>query len=91
MTLRSVFGHVARDPVERVNTILLASDQPLTATRMRAAVDGLPSDLAPVALLAASRLRPGLSGGTVYTDDKAPVEWLVDASLVQVATEGGER
>ena len=28
---------------------------------------------------------PGLRGGTVYTDDRAPVEWLVDASLAQVA------
>ena len=36
-------------------------------------------------LEAADRLEPGLSGGTVYTDDKAPVEWLIDASLAQVA------
>jgi predicted O-methyltransferase YrrM len=84
-TMRSVFAHVARDPVEPVNTILLASNKPLTAARMRAAIDPLPSDLAPLALLAASRLRPGLSGGTVYTDDEAPVEWLVDESIVAYA------
>ncbi|MEA2280493.1 MAG: hypothetical protein QOK21_1100 [Solirubrobacteraceae bacterium] len=89
-TMRSVFAHVARDPVEPVNTILLASDAPLTSARMRGAVEPLPSDLAPLALLAASRLRPGLSGGTVYTDDKAPVEWLVDESIVAYAA-GGKR
>ena len=49
----------------------------------------LSSDLQPVAVRAASRLRPGLSGGTVYTDDHAPVEWLVDESLVKYAA-GGE-
>ena len=31
----------------------------------------------------ADRLEKGLSGGTVYTDDRAPVEWLVDASLAR--------
>ena len=32
---------------------------------------------------------PPLRGGDVYTDDHAPVEWLVDASIVQEAA-GGE-
>ena len=45
------------------------------------------ADLRPVALRAAARLRPGLSGGTVYTDDHAPVEWLVDESLVEYAAD----
>jgi spermidine synthase len=89
-TLRSVFGHVARDPVKTVNTVLLASDAPLTADRMRGAVERLPPDLVPVALNAASRLEPGLGGGAVYTDDKAPVEWLVDESIVAYAA-GGKR
>jgi hypothetical protein len=30
---------------------------------------------------AAGRLAPALSGGQVFTDDRAPVEWLVDLSL----------
>jgi spermidine synthase len=32
-----------------------------------------------------SRLRPPLHGGEVYTDDRAPVEWLIDRSLVEYA------
>jgi predicted membrane-bound spermidine synthase len=32
-----------------------------------------------------ARLHPPLSGGRVYTDDRAPVEWLIDRSLVQYA------
>ena len=37
---------------------------------------------------AAARLAPALPGGAVYTDDRAPVEWLIDASIVHVAAEG---
>jgi hypothetical protein len=33
-------------------------------------------------------LAPGLRGGRVYTDDVAPVEWLIDASIVEVAASG---
>lgn len=33
----------------------------------------------------AARLEPARRGGPVYTDDKAPVEWLIDGSLAKVA------
>ena len=32
--------------------------------------------------------RPGCGAASVYTDDRAPVEWLIDASIVQVAADG---
>ena len=32
-----------------------------------------------------ARLRPSLRGGETYTDDRAPVEWLIDRSLVEYA------
>ena len=35
--------------------------------------------------LTGGRLRPPLRGGSVYTDDRAPVEWLIDRSLVEYA------
>ena len=50
---------------------------------------GLPADLRPLAQRSAARLAPRLRGGTVYTDDKAPVEWLVDKSIVEYAAGGG--
>ena len=34
------------------------------------------------------RSGPGVRGGDVYTDDKAPVEWLIDESIVAVAAKG---
>ena len=84
-TLRSVFREVARDPLNPTNTILMGSDAPLSSGSLLAAARSLPEDLRPLATRAAGRLRPGLDGGRVYTDDHAPVEWLVDESLVQYA------
>ncbi|MDO9354869.1 MAG: fused MFS/spermidine synthase, partial [Solirubrobacteraceae bacterium] len=45
--------------------------------------------LATTALATVARLEPGFEGGTVYTDDKAPVELLIDGSLAKIATGGG--
>ena len=44
--------------------------------------------LRPLAREAAQRLSAPLPGGDVYTDDLAPVEWLIDGSILKVAAEG---
>jgi spermidine synthase len=87
-TMGSVFGHVVRDPAQDVNTQLMAADVPLSAARLRAAAARMDPELAPVARAAADRLAPAPGGGRVFTDDVAPVEWLIDASIVQVAADG---
>jgi spermidine synthase len=87
-TLGSVFRYVARDPVKRTNTILIASDTEPSRTVLERAEFGLPTDLRPLANDAAARLAAPLGGGEVYTDDHAPVEWLVDASIVHEAADG---
>jgi spermidine synthase len=87
-TLSEVFPYVARDPLEDVNTLLVAAEEEPTADNLRAAAETLPADLRPIALNTASRLAPKLSGGEVYTDDHAPVEWLIDSSIVQEAAGG---
>jgi predicted membrane-bound spermidine synthase len=88
-TLRSVFGHLARDPLEPTNTLLVAADGPVSAARLRGAAATLPRDLRGLALRTAARLGRPLPGGAVYTDDRAPVEWLIDKSIVEYAA-GGE-
>ncbi|MET0838087.1 MAG: fused MFS/spermidine synthase [Marmoricola sp.] len=85
-TMRASFGddRVWRDAVNDTSTILLATKGDYDpAQRLREA--DLPDAVRPVAVDAAARLEPGLRGGSVYTDDRAPVEWLIDASLAQVA------
>jgi spermidine synthase len=87
-TMRAVFPTVVRDPSEDVNTILLATGAAASPAALRAAAPTLAPELRALAGKTASRLVPGLRGGRVYTDDVAPVEWLVDASLVKVAASG---
>ena len=49
----------------------------------------LPAELRPVARRGRRAAAPRrCAGGRVYTDDVAPVEWLVDTSIVEVAAEG---
>jgi spermidine synthase len=88
-TIGEVFPHLLRDPIEDTNTLIVASDAPLSAARLREAAGGMPDGLRGTALAAAGRIEPPLKGGDVYTDDKAPVEWLIDKSIVDYAA-GGE-
>ena len=57
----------------------------ISAARLEAVATELPFDLRPIALAAAARLAPRLPGGEVYTDDHAPVEWLIDDSPLEYA------
>jgi hypothetical protein len=66
----------------------VASEAPLSAEHLREAAGAMPAGLRGTALAAAARLQPGLRGGEVYTDDKAPVEWLIDKSIVDYAADG---
>lgn len=86
-TVRTALPEVARDPVRDTNTVLVASRRPIDAARLRT-TPGVPEALRPTAAAAAQRLGPGLRGGSVWTDDRAPVEWLIDSSIVQVAAGG---
>jgi spermidine synthase len=87
-TMSRVFRTVLRDPVKDTNSVLLGSEAAASASTLDAAARSLPPDLAAVTAAAAARLAPALPGGAVYTDDRAPVEWLIDASIVHVAAEG---
>src|SRR3954462_5478636 len=49
-TMASSFAHVARDPVEPTNTLLLASRRPITAGALLRAAQTLPAGLRPLAL-----------------------------------------
>ena len=88
-TLAAVFPTVVRDPSQPVNTLLLATFGDASGARLRRNAASLPAQLRPLALEAAERIEPRLPGGSVYTDDRAPVEWLIDASIVEFASRGG--
>ena len=86
-TLADVFETVVRDPIEDTNTLLLASDGQASGDRLAAAIPSLPEDLRVIAARESQRLEPRLEGGEVYTDDVAPVEWLIDRSILGYAND----
>jgi spermidine synthase len=82
-TMRTALPHVMRDPIEPTNTMLVASRGDLSTNRLATA--HVAPELRPTLKAAAAQLGPALRGGSIYTDDKAPVEWLVDTSIVHYA------
>jgi spermidine synthase len=84
-TMGEVFPTVLRDPIEPTNTLLLGTEGEASSRRLRLEARDLDPPLRPLAVRQAARLGPRLDGGTVYTDDRAPVEWLIDRSILGYA------
>ena len=85
-TIAEVFPVTLRDPLEDVNTLVMGGQRG-SADNLRAMAFGLAPELRPIARAGAARLGPPLPGGEVYTDDRAPVEWLIDRSILGYAAE----
>ena len=86
-TMAAVFSEVLRDPIEDTNTLLVAGEAPISARTLLEGLRELPPDLQKVAALAGARIGPRLPGDRVYTDDHAPVEWLIDRSILGYASD----
>ncbi len=86
-TMATSFPRVLRYPIEPTNTLLVGGDGGLSAARLRRNAEALPVPLRSLARVAAAKLAPRLPGGEVYSDDRAPVEWLVDSSLLEYAND----
>jgi spermidine synthase len=83
-TLRAEFPVVWRDPVNPTNSLVIAGTEPLSPARVSA--PGLAAALHGLAGTVRARIEPGLAGGSVYTDDRAPVEWLTDLAILRYAS-----
>ena len=84
--MAAAFDTVLRDPVESTNTLLLGTDARAGAAPLRrAARRRMHGRLAKLATADAARIGPRLAGGEVFTDDRAPVEWLTDRQLIGYA------
>jgi spermidine synthase len=83
-TMADVFGVVLRDPIEDENTLMFGAASG-SARHLHKMAAELPSELQTIALGEVARLGFALPGGEVYTDDRAPVEWLVDRSILGYA------
>jgi spermidine synthase len=85
--VRSAFPNVSAYDITELSTLLVAGDQPPDAGRLLNASRRVPPDLRSLVLSTLSGLRPAMVGEHAYTDDRAPVEWLIDRSIVSYAAE----
>jgi spermidine synthase len=87
-TMSAAFPTVLRNPVEPTNTVLVGSEATASAATLeRAARNVIPDELDELVRATAGRLEARLEGRSVYTDDRAPVEWLTDRTLLGYAAE----
>jgi spermidine synthase len=86
-TMAEAFPTVLRDPIEPTNTLLVASEAPISGGHLLGSIRHLPRGLQQLAAVEGGRLEPRLEGGEVYTDDLAPVEWLIDRSILGYAAD----
>ncbi len=92
-TLLEVFpsAHVIDVP-DSFNAIVVATVQPSEASNLLANLPGLEEDefLYPAALQATANLRPTIPGEVIFTDDRASIEWMTNA-LVLDFVRGGSK
>ncbi len=93
-TLLKVFPTVhTLDVPNSYNTILVGTRQPTQAANLAANLAALPTDASPVLRAAlqsaALSLVPTVPSSMVFTDDRAPVEWIVDSMVIEFVLEGG--
>lgn len=93
-TLLDVFPTVhTLDVPNSYNTILYATRQPTVADNLQANLAALPQEthtILRVALsLAPQALRPTVASNVRFTDDKAPVEQVVDSMVIEFLLNGG--
>jgi hypothetical protein len=92
--MQQVFPSVhTLDVPNSYNTILVATTTPTAAENLMRNLAALPPDTNPLlaqAISTANRaLRPTLASDVLFTDDRAPVETIVNAMLVDYFTGGG--
>ncbi len=75
------------------NTILVATRQPTSQSNLAANLAGLPGYASPIlkAVLtsAVQNVRPTVQSTVLFTDDRAPVETIVDSMVINFLTGGG--
>jgi hypothetical protein len=84
-TMRAAFPAVRREIYDAGTTLLVASAAPASRARLVGNLASLPAPLRRLGRDAAGRLTTPLGGGAVYTDDRAPMEWLLDRDIIQGA------
>jgi len=87
-TLAAVFPRVYRWQALRFNALVIGTEQPLTSTVLTRARDLAPARLRSLLRLLERQAEPIAPARDPWTDDRAPVEWVVDRMIINAAREG---
>lgn len=87
-TMRDVFPSVYSFEAGRFNELVIATNQPSSADGPASRISAMPPQVAALVQKILPKLVEVQPGGTILTDDKAPVEWLTDQMIIDYAVEG---
>jgi len=89
-TMRDVFPSVYTFETGQFNQLVVATKKRTRVTDLGERTSAMPPGVTQLARDVTPYLVDVQPGGTVLTDDKAPVEWLTDQMIVNYATQGQE-
>jgi hypothetical protein len=89
-TLATEFPQVVVWPALRFNDLVvgLSAATPPSVLRRRLAGAAVPAPVRPLTRLLSAQMQPRGPSAHPWTDDRAPVEWLTDAMIVDYAARG---
>ena len=85
--VRSEFEHLVAFDITEISTLLIAGERAPSGTRVLRQMATVHPEVRSLFARTARGLRPPIVGEKAFTDDRAPVEWLIDRSLVSYAAD----
>jgi len=87
-TMRDVYPSVYSFSTGQFNELVIATKQPSSLGDLQTRMDAMPPQVVKLLKGISPKLTEVHPGGTILTDDKAPVEWLTDQMIIDYATAG---
>lgn len=87
-TMRDVFPSVVQVRVDEFNSVIIGERLVLDDATRRARLASVPPLVGSVAAAFADKLQIVAAGGTILTDDHAPIEWVTDGAIVAYLQQG---
>jgi spermidine synthase len=88
-TMNEVYEYVYAFDAGEFNTIVIATGEETGAATLRKNLSGAPAVVRPLADEIAGKIVPFEGSGPILTDDKAPVEWMTDLTILEYVRDGG--
>jgi spermidine synthase len=85
-TMKDVYPSVFSISAGSFNELIIATKEPSSLDDFTGRIDLMPEEVVQLARKTSPQFKVIEPGGTILTDDKAPVEWLTDQMIINYAT-----